>query len=114
MSDCLFCKIVAGDIPADKVYEDQEVLAFRDIRPQAPIHVLVIPKRHIATINDLTPEDAGLVGRLYLTAKQIAADLGVAESGYRTVMNCNRDSGQDVYHIHLHVLAGRRMQWPPG
>lgn len=114
MSDCLFCKIVAGDIPADKVYEDQEVLAFRDIKPQAPIHVLVIPKRHIATINDLTPEDAGLVGHLYLTAKRIAADLGVAESGYRTVMNCNRDSGQDVFHIHLHVLAGRRMQWPPG
>lgn len=114
MSDCLFCKIVAGDIPADKVYEDQEVLAFRDIKPQAPIHVLVIPKRHIATINDLTSVDAELVGHLYLTAKQIAADLGVAESGYRTVMNCNRDSGQDVFHIHLHVLAGRRMQWPPG
>lgn len=114
MSDCLFCKILAGDIPADKVYEDQEVLAFRDINPQAPIHVLIISKRHIATINDLTSTDAGLVGQLYLTAKQIAADLGVAESGYRTVMNCNRDSGQDVFHIHLHLLAGRRMQWPPG
>lgn len=114
MSDCLFCKIIAGGIPADKVYEDQELLAFRDIRPQAPIHVLIIPKRHIATINDLTPADAELVGKLYLTAKQIAADLGVTESGYRTVMNCNRDSGQDVFHIHLHVLAGRRMHWPPG
>lgn len=114
MSDCLFCKIVAGDIPADKVYEDQKILAFRDIKPQAPIHVLIIPKRHIATINDLTSADAGLVGQLYLTAKQIAADLGVAESGYRTLMNCNRDGGQDVFHIHLHLLAGRRMQWPPG
>lgn len=114
MSDCLFCKIVAGDIPADKVHEDREVLVFRDINPQAPIHILIIPKHHISTINDLTSTDTELVGRLYLTAKQIADDLGVAESGYRTVMNCNRDSGQAVFHIHLHLLAGRQMQWPPG
>jgi histidine triad (HIT) family protein len=114
MSTTVFGKIIAGEIPADIVYDDEQVLAFRDINPQAPIHILIVPKKPIATINDLTPGDAELIGRLFLAAKQIAADLGVAESGYRTVMNCNRDGGQDVFHIHLHFLAGRALGWPPG
>jgi len=114
MSDCLFCKMVAGEIQPAKVYEDDEVLAFRDINPQAPTHILVIPKRHIATTNDLTDADAALVGKLTLVAAKIAAQEGLSERGYRTVMNCNRDGGQAVYHIHLHLLGGRGMGWPPG
>lgn len=114
MSDCLFCKIVNGDIPASKIYEDAEVIGFNDINPQAPHHVLFIPKRHISTINDLETADAALLGKLYLAAKQHAADLGVAAEGYRTVMNCNALAGQTVFHIHLHMLAGRPMTWPPG
>ena len=114
MADCLFCKMVSGEIAPDIVFENEDVLAFRDVNPQAPLHVLVIPKTHIATVNDLTPEDAALVGKLYLAAQQIAADEGVAEPGYRMVMNCNPEAGQSVYHIHLHVLGGRPMNWPPG
>jgi histidine triad (HIT) family protein len=114
MNDCIFCKIAAGEIPADIVYDDGEVLAFRDINPEAPVHLLLIPRRHIATLNDLSEADAALVGRLYLAGKQIAAELGVAESGYRTVINCNRDAGQLVFHIHMHLLAGRELGWPPG
>jgi histidine triad (HIT) family protein len=114
MSDCLFCKIVNNDIPASKVYEDDDVIGFNDINPQAPHHVLFIPKRHISTINDLEAQDAELVGKLYLAAKQHAGELGVAEDGYRVVMNCNQLSGQTVFHIHLHMLAGRAMHWPPG
>ncbi len=114
MSDCLFCKMAAGEIKPDVVYEDDEVLAFRDISPQAPLHVLVIPKTHIATLNDLQPEQAPLIGKLYLAAQKIAAQEGVAAGGYRAVMNCNRDGGQTVFHIHLHVLGGRGMHWPPG
>ncbi len=114
MSDCLFCKMVSGEIQPDTVYEDDDVLAFRDINAQAPTHVLVVPKRHISTINDLNSDDAELVGKMYLAAKQVAADDGIAEDGFRTVMNCNAGAGQSVFHIHLHVLGGRRMQWPPG
>ena len=114
MTDTIFNKIIAGEIPADIVYDDDEVLAFRDINPQAPVHVLIVPKKAIPTLNDLTEADAGLVGKLYLAAKRIAADLGVAEKGYRTLINCNQDGGQDVFHLHLHLLAGRRMGWPPG
>jgi histidine triad (HIT) family protein len=114
MSDCLFCKIISGDIPASKVYEDDDVLGFNDINPQAPHHVLFVPKRHISTLNDLEGEDATLVGKLYLAAKAHAANLGVAQEGYRTVMNCNALAGQTVFHIHLHMLAGRAMTWPPG
>lgn len=114
MSDCLFCKIVNGDIPASKVYEDDEVIGFNDINPQAPHHVLFVPKYHISTLNDLETGDAALVGKLYLAAKQHATDLGVAEEGYRTVMNCNALAGQTVFHIHLHMLAGRPLSWPPG
>lgn len=114
MTDCLFCKIVSGDIPAGKVYENDSVVAFQDLNPKAPLHVLVIPKKHIATINELAHEDAALIGEMYLAAKQIAADNGLSERGYRTVMNCNEDAGQTVFHIHLHVLGGRTMSWPPG
>ncbi|MCQ8180652.1 histidine triad nucleotide-binding protein [Methylomonas sp. SURF-1] len=112
MSDCLFCKMVAGEIKPDVVFEDDQVLAFRDLHPQAPLHVLVIPKRHIATLNEL--DDAGLGGYLLQTAAKIAKDLGYADSGYRTVLNCNADGGQTVFHLHLHLLAGRPMHWPPG
>ena len=114
MSECLFCKMVSGEIAPDKVYEDDDVLAFRDISPQAPLHVLIIPKEHIATLNDIEERHAAVLGKMYLVVKQIAKQEGVAEDGYRTVMNCNRDGGQAVYHIHLHMLAGRGMQWPPG
>lgn len=114
MSDCLFCKMVAGDIKPDVVFEDDAVLAFRDVNPQAPTHVLVIPKQHIPTTNDLDETSAAVVGKLYLAAKQVAADEGIAEPGYRMVMNCNPGAGQSVYHIHLHLLGGRPMHWPPG
>ena len=114
MSDCLFCKIVAGEIAADPVYQDEELLAFRDINPQAPLHVLVVPRRHIATLNDLLPGDATLVGRMQLAAARIASEHGLAEAGYRTVFNCNEQAGQTVFHLHLHLLGGRAMGWPPG
>jgi histidine triad (HIT) family protein len=114
MSETLFGKIIKGEIPADKVYEDDEVLAFRDINPQAPTHILIIPKKPIATINDIQPEDAPLIGKLFLTARKLAADLGFAEEGYRVVMNCNAGAGQTVFHIHLHLLGGRPFSWPPG
>jgi len=114
MSDCLFCKMVSGEIEPDKVYEDDDVLAFRDISPQAPLHILVIPREHITTLNDIEERHAAVLGKMYLAVKQIAAQEGVAGSGYRTLINCNRDGGQSVFHIHLHMLAGRSMQWPPG
>ena len=114
MAKTIFKKIIDGEIPCNKVYEDDEMLAFRDINPQAPTHILILPKKPIATLNDLRPEDAALVGRLLLVAKQLAADEGLAESGYRTVFNCNADAGQTVFHLHLHVLGGRSMIWPPG
>lgn len=112
--ECLFCRIASGEIPSSKVYEDDEVFAFNDINPQAPLHVLVIPKRHIATTNDLTDRDDVLVGTLMRRAAAIAADKGYASRGYRTVVNCNAEAGQTVFHLHVHVLAGRRMRWPPG
>ena len=111
---CLFCRIAAGEIPASKVFEDADVLAFNDINPQAPLHVLVIPKRHIATTSDLTEADEALVGKMVRTAAAIAAQKGYAERGYRTVFNCNAEAGQTVFHIHLHLLAGRNLGWPPG
>jgi histidine triad (HIT) family protein len=112
--DCLFCKIAAGEIPADTILETDKLLAFRDINPMAPTHVLIIPKQHVATINDLAISDRETIGDLYLAAKQIAADEGIADDGYRVVMNCNAGAGQSVFHIHLHVLGGRTMGWPPG
>lgn len=114
MSDCVFCKIVAGEIPAKVVFEDESVLAFEDLNPQAPEHVLLIPKKHIATLNDLSAEDAPIIGEMSRVAARIARDRGFAENGYRTVMNCNQHGGQTVYHIHMHVLAGRALSWPPG
>jgi histidine triad (HIT) family protein len=112
--DCLFCKIVAGQIPASVVHQDERVVAFKDTNPQAPMHVLVVPRRHIASLNDLRPEDDGIVGELIRRGGTIAAEHGHAERGYRTIFNCNADAGQTVFHIHLHVLAGRRLGWPPG
>jgi len=114
MADCLFCKIAEKSIPAEVVFEDEEVVAFRDINPQAPTHILIIPREHIATLNDLTNKQAALVGRLVLVAKRLAQKAGIAEDGYRTVFNCNRAAGQAVFHIHLHLLGGRSMTWPPG
>ncbi len=111
---CLFCRIASGEIPASKVYEDTEVLAFNDVNPQAPLHVLVIPKRHIPTINDVSESDEALVGRMVRRAAAIAAEKGYAGRGYRTVFNCNAEAGQTVFHIHLHLLAGRGLTWPPG
>ena len=111
---CLFCKIVANEIPADIVWESDSALAFRDINPQAPTHVLVIPRQHIATINDLTDGHKATVGDLFMAAREIAAAEGMAEDGSRVVMNCNGAAGQTVFHIHLHLLGGRQMTWPPG
>jgi len=112
--DCIFCKIRDGEIPAEIIYDDDDVLAFRDINPKAPVHVLLIPKTHIATVDDLDQKDAALVGNLVLTAKQIARNEGLDENGYRMVINCREHGGQEVYHLHLHLLGGRRMSWPPG
>jgi len=114
MTDTLFAKIIRREIPADIVYEDDDVLAFRDIDPKAPVHVLFIPKKPFATPNDLTDADALTVGKVVLAATKWAKAQGFAEDGYRLVMNCNRDGGQTVFHIHLHLLAGRAMHWPPG
>ena len=110
MSDCLFCRIIQAEIPSTKVYQDDRVYAFEDIHPQAPVHVLIAPKSHIATLNDLTPEEDLLVGHMVHTASQIARDRGIHESGYRTVFNVNADGGQVVFHIHLHVLGGRGLR----
>ena len=113
-SNCLFCKILAGDIPADIVYESETAIAFRDINPQASTHVLIIPRKHIATINEIAEEDEAIVGSLYSAAREIATAEGIAEEGYRAVMNCNEGAGQTVFHIHLHLLSGRALGWPPG
>lgn len=114
MTDCLFCKIASGAIPAKLAYQDDAFVAFHDINPQAPTHLLVIPRRHIATLNDVTPADAELVGGMLLVAQKLARELGIADFGYRTVFNCNAGAGQSVFHVHLHLLGGRAMAWPPG
>jgi histidine triad (HIT) family protein len=114
MSEDLFLKIVAREIAADIVYETKNILAFRDVNPQSPVHILIIPKRKIRTINDIGLEDTSLIGELYVAAASIAESEGIAEEGYRVVMNCNEAAGQSVFHIHLHLLGGRRMSWPPG
>jgi len=114
VADCLFCKIAAKQIPAKIVAESPEAVAFHDLSPQAPVHVLVIPKKHVATLNDLSPDDCVLVGKMTLLAKDAARKLGVEQSGWRAVMNCNADAGQSVFHIHLHMLGGRQFAWPPG
>lgn len=114
MSDCLFCKIAAGEIPAQLAYEDDEIVAFHDVNPQAPVHLLVIPRRHVATLLDTGDDDAGLLGRLQLVGIELARRAGLDERGFRLVTNCLEDGGQSVFHIHLHVLGGRAMRWPPG
>jgi histidine triad (HIT) family protein len=114
MSDDLFLKIINREIPADIVFETDEILAFRDVNPQAPVHVLIIPKEHIRTMNDIAPEHTEMAGKLFQVAAEVARNEGIAEDGYRVVMNCNRAGGQAVYHIHLHLLGGRQMGWPPG
>ena len=114
MDDCLFCKMVSGEIPSNIVFENDSVLAFRDIDPKAPTHILVIPKKHIQSINELGPDDQSLAGEILLAAKTIAKAEGIETSGFRTVFNTNDDGGQTVFHIHMHVLGGRRLTWPPG
>jgi histidine triad (HIT) family protein len=114
MSDCLFCRIIRREIPSSIVYEDERVLAFQDVNPQAPIHILVVPKEHISTLNELKEADDTLVGELVRRAATIAKDRGISAGGFRTVFNTNRDAGQTVFHVHLHLLGGRPMQWPPG
>jgi histidine triad (HIT) family protein len=112
--NCVFCKIASGEIPADVIYESETAIAFRDINAQAPTHVLIIPRMHIATINDIDVAHQSIIGSMYSAAREIAATEGIAEDGYRVVMNCNEDAGQTVFHIHLHLLGGRVLSWPPG
>lgn len=112
--DCIFCKIAAGKIPSKKVYEDDLILAFHDIAPQAPLHILIIPKRHFSTILELENSDKELIGHIFLVANKLARDMGFHEKGFRIVVNCNSDGGQTVFHLHFHLLAGRMMHWPPG
>ncbi|MGH9862786.1 MAG: histidine triad nucleotide-binding protein [Candidatus Acidiferrales bacterium] len=112
--DCLFCRILNKEIPSKIVHEDDQAVAFEDINPQAPTHLLLVPRKHLAGLNDLTPADAALVGHLHLVAAQLARQRGIAESGYRTVLNTGRGAGQSVFHLHLHLLGGRGMRWPPG
>src|SRR5215831_7430889 len=114
MENCLFCKIAAGEIPSNIVYQDQEVVAFVDINPQAPHHVLLIPRQHIASMSDLTLEDGPILAKLFITARELAHQMGIDESGYRFLTNVGPDSGQSVFHLHFHLLGGRRLGWPPG
>ncbi|MFA9452598.1 MAG: histidine triad nucleotide-binding protein [Candidatus Aminicenantaceae bacterium] len=114
MTDCLFCKIIGGEIPAKRVYEDDSIFAFEDINPQAPTHILIIPKEHYASLKEVRETEKDLLGNILLKAKELAQDKGLEDSGYRIVLNTGRDSGQAVFHIHFHLLGGRRMSWPPG
>lgn len=112
--DCIFCKIALGQIPARVVYEDDQAIAFEDINPKAPVHILVVPRKHISTILDIQPEDHALIGYLFQVASTVAKRKGIDMNGFRLVMNCNKDAGQTVFHIHLHMMGGRTMTWPPG
>jgi histidine triad (HIT) family protein len=114
MEECIFCRIVAGELPSDKVLETDDVLAFKDIRPQAPVHILLIPKKHIPSAHHVAPEDAELVGKLHLAAQRVAEQLGIADSGYRLVTNVGTHGQQTVHHLHYHLIGGRQLQWPPG
>ncbi|RKY42565.1 MAG: histidine triad nucleotide-binding protein [Candidatus Makaraimicrobium thalassicum] len=113
-SDCIFCKIANKEIETAVVYEDEEIIAFKDIKAMAPVHFLFVPKRHIGTLNDISGQDAGLLGRLLAKIKELAMDSGIAEEGYRVVINCNKNAGQEVFHLHVHLLGGRKFSWPPG
>ncbi|NMM61948.1 histidine triad nucleotide-binding protein [Clostridium sp. P21] len=114
MEECIFCKIIKGEIPCEKVYEDDIVLSFKDISPGAPAHILIIPKKHISSLNELTDEDSKIIGHVFVILKEIVKKLGIDKTGYRIVSNCGEDGGQSVSHIHFHVLGGRKLQWPPG
>jgi len=114
MKDCIFCKIVAGEIPSKKVYEDKKLFAFEDVKPQAPTHVLIVPKQHMETLLEVGEEHRELIGSMFLADNHIARKRGIAQNGFRVVANCNKDAGQSVFHIHFHLLGGRRMEWPPG
>ena len=114
MNDCLFCKIINGQIPSTILYEDENLVAFNDVNPQAPLHVLIVPRKHVATLNELSQENDAVIGAMQRLAASLAKDSGVHEEGYRTVFNTNKNAGQTVFHIHLHLLAGRQLNWPPG
>lgn len=114
MAECIFCKIVKGEIPSKKVYEDEFIYCFKDINPEAPVHVLIIPKSHISSLNDLNEDNVEIISHIYLVAKKVAKELGISEKGYRLVTNCGEDGGQTVGHIHFHLLGGRNLGWPPG
>jgi histidine triad (HIT) family protein len=114
MADCLFCSIIEGEIKGEIVYQDNAVLAFRDIRPEAPVHVLIVPRKHIESVSSLQPDDVPVIGAIFIIAAKLAKDFGIAESGYRVVVNNGADAGQSVSHLHYHLLGGRRMRWPPG
>jgi len=114
MDDCIFCKIVAGEIPGDIVYSDEQVTAFRDIQPVAPTHILIVPNRHITSVNDLTPDDEMLIGHLFTTAQALAVQEGIDEAGYRLIINTGPDAGQVVFHLHLHLIGGQKMRYPMG
>ncbi len=112
--ECVFCKIVKGEVSADIIYKSDEIVAFKDIKPKAPYHILIIPKRHIPTLDDISDEDYILIGKMFIVARNIARSIGINKAGYRTVFNCRVDGGQEIYHLHLHLLGGRKMNWPPG
>lgn len=114
MDNCIFCKIVQGEIPCSKVYEDDSILSFKDINPEAPVHVLIIPKKHISNLNELGLDDLSIISHIFYKAKDIAKDLGIAEDGYRIIANCGKDGGQTVSHVHFHLMGGRSLAWPPG
>jgi histidine triad (HIT) family protein len=114
MEECIFCKIVKGEIPCEKVYEDDKVLSFKDINPGAPEHILIIPKKHISSLNEINEDDSMLIAHIFVVAKEIVKKLGIDEAGYRVVSNCGENGGQTVPHIHFHILGGRLLQWPPG
>lgn len=113
-SDCLFCKIANKEIKSEIVYEDDEVVAFKDINPKAPVHLLFIPKRHVSSMNEITEDDANILGKILMRIKDVAREQGIDEGGYRTIINCNKDAGQEVFHVHVHLLGGRKFAWPPG
>ncbi|MEK7274664.1 MAG: histidine triad nucleotide-binding protein [Candidatus Desantisbacteria bacterium] len=114
MSDCIFCSIINKQIPAAFLYEDEDIAAFSDTNPQAPVHILIVPKKHIPTVIDIEENSVDLIGKIYLVAKKLAFEQGISEQGFRVVVNCNHDAGQEVFHIHFHLLGGRKMTWPPG